>query len=131
MLNRLDDQTGKFLLRAGLGLLLLPHGIEKLLGGVLDVQRLLAAAGLPEPLGYGVFIGELVAPLMLIAGYHARWAALLVVINMLVAIALAHAAEVFAFDSDGIPVLELQYLFLLTALAVVFLGAGRWAFKGR
>jgi len=127
MLHRLDDQTGKFLLRVSLGLLLLPHGIAKLQGGVNDVQRMVVAAGLPEPLGYAVFVGELLAPLMLLVGYHVRWAGLLVVLNMLAAIAIVHSHELLAFSRQGTLVLELQYFFLMSAVVVMFVGPGRWA----
>lgn len=130
MLDRLDDHTGKCLLRVSLGLLLLPHGIEKLFGGVDRVLRLVNSAGLPEPLGYAVFIGELVAPLMLIIGYQVRWAALLVVVNMVLAIAIVHSGDLLAFSRQGTFVLELEYFFLLTATAVMFLGPGRWAIQG-
>jgi putative oxidoreductase len=131
MLRRLDDDIGKLILRLALGLLLLPHGIAKLITGTGGVQRMLANAGWPEFLAYGVFVGEIVAPVMLIVGFYARWGAVVVVINMVVAILLAHAHEIFHVKGFGGWSIELQAFFLLTALALVFTGPGILAINRR
>ena len=127
MLHALDDGVGKLILRLTLGLLMLPHGIGKLFSGVGGIQGMLAGAGLPEILAYGAYIGEVVAPLMLIFGVFARWGGLLIVINMIFALFLAHSHEIFLLDERGIIQLELQYFFLMTGLAVMFLGPGKLA----
>ncbi len=124
MLHALDDDVGKLILRLTLGLLMLPHGISKLFGGVGGVQGMLANAGLPELLAYGVYIGEVVAPIMLIIGFYARWGGLLIVINMIFAIYLAHSHEIFMLNAQGVLQLELQYFFLMTGLVVMFTGPG-------
>lgn len=125
-----SDDTGKLILRLALGLLILLHGIAKVRGGVGFVSSQLVAHGLPGVLAYLVYIGEILAPLLLIAGFYTRPAAWIVVINMLVAIWLAHAKELFAIGKNGGMALELQYLFLAAAIAVAFLGAGRFSAGG-
>ncbi len=127
MLENAD--LGKLLLRLTLGGLLLFHGIAKLLHGVGFIEGELAAHGLPTILAYGVFIGELIAPLMVILGYQTRIGALLIVFNMLVALVLVHTNQLLSLGSNGGWALELQGFFLFTAVAVVFLGPGRYKLK--
>ena len=57
------DDAGKLLLRLLLSILILFHGVSKLIGGVGFIGGMLAKAGLPAGLGYLVYIGEVVAPL--------------------------------------------------------------------
>ena len=83
-MNRTDD-LGKLVLRLTVGILILLHGIAKLSTGVGGIAGMLAGHGLPQQLAYGVYIGEIVAPVLLIVGFYTRPAAWIVVINMLVA----------------------------------------------
>lgn len=124
MLENAD--LGKLIVRLTLGGLLLFHGIAKLFHGVGFIESQLASHGLPTFLAYGVYIGELLAPLMIILGYQTRIGALIVVINMIVAIALVHTHELMALSQSGGWALELQGFFLFIALALVFLGPGRY-----
>ena len=107
------------------------HGVAKIMHpGSLDfISGMLTANSLPEVLKYGVYIGEVVAPLMVIVGYQARVGGLLIAINMLFALFLAHSGDFFSLTQHGGSAVELQMFYLLTAIAVVFLGSGKWAFK--
>lgn len=127
MLENAD--LGKLIIRLTLGGLLLFHGIAKLLNGVGFIEGELASHGLPTFLAYGVFVGELIAPLMVVLGYQTRIGALLIVFNMLVAIVLVHANELLALSRSGGWALELQAFFLFTAVAILFLGPGRYKLK--
>jgi putative oxidoreductase len=123
-----NENAGKLILRVVLGLLILLHGIHKLIGGVDWLEGMLANAGLPGFLRYGVYLGEVVGPALVIAGYYSRIGAWLIAVNMLFALGLAHAAELFAVNPEGGNlVLELQYLFMFTAIAVALIGPGRYA----
>lgn len=124
------EDTGKLVLRVVLGVLILLHGIAKLVSGPGFVMGLLAKYGLPSALGYGVYIGEVVAPLLLILGLYTRAAALVVVINMLAAIALVHMGQIAQINKQGGWELELQGMFLFSAVAVALLGAGRYSVGG-
>ena len=84
------DDAGKLLLRVSIGLLVLLHGIFKITHGVGFIGGMLDKAGLPGFLAYGVYLGEVVAPLMMMLGVGARAGAALVVVNMLVALGLVH-----------------------------------------
>ena len=124
-----NADAGKLILRLTLGILMLFHGMAKLSGGVGGIQGMLSGAGLPEFLAYGVFLGEVVGPLLVIAGYQLRVGAALIVVNMLFAIGLAHLNEILALNSHGGWKIELQAFFLLNAVALFFLGPGKYVVK--
>ncbi|MEM5277696.1 DoxX family protein [Cupriavidus taiwanensis] len=127
-----SQDLGKALLRIVLGVLILMHGIAKLTGdsGIGFVSKLVADVGLPAWVAYGVYIGEVVAPILLIIGLWSRLAALVVAINMLFAVALVHTKELAMLSKTGGWALELQGMFLGAALAVALLGAGRFSVGG-
>ncbi|CAN0602292.1 DoxX family protein [Marinobacter sp. M-5] len=127
MLDNAD--LGKLIIRLTLGGLMLFHGVAKLFHGVGFIEGQLASHGIPAFFAYGVFIGELLAPLMVVLGYQTRIGALLIAFNMLVAIALVHGHELMALGSNGGWALELQGFFLFTAIALMFLGPGRYKLK--
>lgn len=121
---------GRLILRLALGILVLLHGIAKIAGGPAGIVGLVEKAGLPGPLGYLVYLGEVLAPLLLIAGWWTRLAALVIAINMVVAVALVHQAELLIVTKNGGWALELQGMYFFSALALVFLGAGRFSLGG-
>jgi putative oxidoreductase len=124
------DDTGKLLLRAVLALLLLFHGMSKLMGGIGFITGTLEKAGLPGAFGYLVYIGEVVAPLLILIGVFTRPAALVVAVNMVVALLLVHTSQFFSLNETGGWALELQGMYLGAALAVALLGAGRYSVGG-
>ena len=129
--NRIGtDDAGKLLLRTTLAILLLFHGAAKIAGGVGFIAGMLAKAGLPAALGYLVYVGEVIAPLMILVGVFTRPAALVVAVNMVVAVVLVHTGELFSRNNTGGWALELQGMFLAGALAVALLGAGRYSMGG-
>ncbi|MDQ2820035.1 MAG: DoxX family protein [Pseudomonadota bacterium] len=124
------DDAGKLVLRAVLAAMLLFHGISKMHNGIGFVADMLAKAGLPAVIGYGVYIGEVVAPLFILVGLFTRGAALVVAINMIVAVLLAHTGQFFTLNDTGGWALELQGMYFFTALAIALLGAGRYSIGG-
>lgn len=122
--------TGRLLLRLTLGSLMLLHGVNKVTGGIDPILGAVAKAGLPPALGYGVYVGEVLAPLLLIVGAWTRAAAVLVALNMIVAVALVHAGQLTTLSPNGGWALELQGFYLATALAIALLGAGRYSAGG-
>lgn len=130
------DPTGsavdlaKLLLRVMLGVLILLHGISKIRGGPGFILDVVERAGLPEPFGYLVYVGEVLAPVLLIVGLWTRAAAFVVAINMVFAVLLVHAGDLLTITKTGGWALELQGLFLVVAVAVALLGAGRYSVGG-
>lgn len=127
----MSNDVGKLILRLALGVCILLHGIAKLTGGVSGIAGMLAGSGLPGFLAYGVYVGEVIAPLMVIAGFYSRIGAWIIVINMLFALGLAHMGEIMALNGQGGWAIELQAMFLFTAVAVALLGPGRYAVNAR
>ncbi|MBS0278290.1 MAG: DoxX family protein [Proteobacteria bacterium] len=125
------DDFGKLVLRLMLGGLLLFHGVNKILTGIDPIREMIGAHHLPEFLAYGVYAGEVVAPVLLILGLFARIGGALVVVNMIVAILLVHTGMLFGLDGMGGYALELQAFYLFSGLAVALLGAGRYAIGGQ
>lgn len=115
---------GKLLLRLSVGGLMLFHGVHKLIHGHEGVRGLLAKKGLPEWLAYGVPVGEVLAPLLIIAGLFARPAGLVVAFTMAMAMYLARGGSAFGRNSHGALNSELELLFLLGGIAIFFLGSG-------
>jgi putative oxidoreductase len=121
---------GRLILRLIVGVLILLHGVSKISGGVGFILDVVGKVGLPGALGYLVYIGEVVAPILLIVGLWTRAAAIVVVIDMVFAIALVHLGEFFTINRSGGWSLELQAMYLFGALAIAFLGAGRYSLGG-
>ena len=130
-LNSLDSGVGQLIVRLNVGGLMLFHGIAKLMHpGSLDfIAGMLNGYGLPSLLAYAVYIGEVVAPLMVIVGFRARIGGMLIAINMLFALGLAHSGDFFSLSEHGGWMVELQVFYLLSAMAVVFLGSGKLALQ--
>jgi putative oxidoreductase len=119
-LNKLFDhpRAGILLLRWSLAILMIFHGWAKVTGGVGGIEGMLVGKGLPGFLAYGVYIGELIAPLFLLAGLWVVPAALVIAINMAVAVGLAHSTHFMDITATGGWRLELQAFFFVTALVV-------------
>lgn len=127
----MSDDIGKLVLRLTLGILMLLHGIAKLRYGVGGIENMVVSQGLPAFFAYGVFVGEVIAPLLVIAGFYARIGGLIMAFNMVVAIALAHSSQLFSLSKTGGWELELQGFFLLTGLVVALIGPGKFAINRR
>ena len=125
------DDLGRLALRIALGLLILLHGISKLRNGLGPIEEMVVAHGLPSFVAYGVLVGEVVAPLMLLLGFHARIGGLLIAINMLFAFALVHMGQLAQLNDQGGWALELQGMYLASALALALIGPGRYAINQR
>jgi putative oxidoreductase len=127
----MGDDFGKLVLRLALGILILLHGIAKVKGGVGFLTPLVTGIGLPAWFSYGVYIGEIVAPIMVILGLFTRVGAFIIFVNMIFAIVLVHRPELLAMTKQGGWALELQGMFMFTALALMFLSPGRYAMTRR
>lgn len=127
----MNENTGKLILRLALGILILLHGIAKIKGGVGGLSGAVTAAGLPAFVTYGVYVGEVLAPILVLLGWYCRIGAVLIAINMLFAFSLVHGAELFTLGKSGGWALELQGMFLFTAIALALLGPGRFSLNDK
>ena len=130
----MKDDIGKLLIRIACGGLLLFHGSYKVFHEMESTVGMVEKAGLPGFLAYGSIVGEFIAPIFLILGFYSRIAALIIAFNMLMSILVAHRDIAFKVNDYWGWMIELNVFFLVAALAVFFLGAGRLSIskgKGR
>jgi len=126
-----SEDIAKFILRITVGLLMLFHGVAKLVNlQTLDfIKNQLEGIGMHPIIAYGVYVGEIVAPLLVILGIYSRFGGFLIFINMLFAIILVHASDLLSLTEHGGWRLELQAFFLIGSLIIVLIGSGRYAIK--
>lgn len=107
-------------LRIGVGLLMLTHGLDKL-------NTLMGSESItfPDPIGVGAtaslaltVFAELVCSVFLFLGFATRFAAIPLLITMLVAVFIIHAEDPFNK-------MELPLLYATIYLVMVFTGAGK------
>jgi len=122
-----NNDLGLLILRLTLGGLMLFHGVAKLINGISGIESMLSSKGLPSFFAYGVYVGEVLIPILLILGFRTRIAALIFAFNMLVAMFLAHAGDIFSLSKHGGWAVELIALFLFGAITLFFTGSGKYA----
>ncbi|HSM17568.1 MAG TPA: DoxX family protein [Gemmatimonadales bacterium] len=137
MLRRIletQEQTAPALLRLALGLVMFPHGAQKLLGwfggagpsATLDFFA--GSLGIPAFLGVLVIMTEFFGSIALILGAFSRLAALGIGIILATAAFLAHAPNGFFMNWYGSQAgegFEYHILGVTLALALVIMGSGR------
>ena len=121
-----NKDLGLLVLRISIGVMMLLHGIAKL-KGVSGIEGMLAGAGLPGFLAYGVYITEIVAPILMIIGYRMRLASVVYIFGVLFAMFLAHSSDIFTLNQHGGWGVELLGLYLFGAVALFFTGSGNMA----
>jgi putative oxidoreductase len=124
------EDLGKLVLRLMLGGLMLFHGVHKVLDGIPDIKQMVAMHGLPEVLANGVYLGEVLGPVLVILGLFSRIGGLLIAVNMIVAVLLAGMPHLLGLNPFGGYALELEALYLFGGVAVMLLGAGRFGIGG-
>jgi putative oxidoreductase len=120
------EDLGKLILRLTTAGLILFHGIHKAMFGMGYIGQALAAWHLPAFVAYGVFVGEIVAPVFIIFGAWTRIASLVVIFNMIMAILLEAHRNAFVIHRTGAWGLEAEAFFLLCALVIFLIGAGKY-----
>lgn len=123
------EDISKLILRFGVGYLMLFHGFTKLRSGIDSFEGMFFDAGIPSIFANGIYVGEVLAPLMLIIGFQVRLASLFVIITMIGAIYLVHLDDLFVITQHGAWAVETQIFYILAALAILFQGAGQYSME--
>ena len=124
--------AGKLILRVVPAVLMLGHGFHKVLHGIAGIRSTMLEAGLPGFVAPGVYLGEVVAPLLMVLGLGSRPAGLVFAVNMVVAILTSHTDQIFRLGKHGEYPLELQVLYMTAGIAVALLGPGPYSLsRGR
>lgn len=126
----MSDDFGKLIARLSVSVLLLFHGVHKLLNGIDPIKHLVTGHHLPAALAYGVYVGELAGPALVILGVFSRVGGAIIAFNMLVAIYLGEMSSLFALKPQGGYALETEIFYLIGGLCVVLSGAGRFSLMG-
>lgn len=119
--------TGLLIQRLTIGILMLFHGLNKAFHGLGGIKGMLADKGLPMILAYGVYIGEIIVPLLIIAGFRTRIASAIYGINMLFALFLVHTKNIFTLNATGGWGIEIIALYLFGAIVLFYTGGGKYA----
>ncbi len=138
MLNKFfqtDDDFAILIARIALGIVILPHGLQKLLGmfggmgfpGTIDffVQN-----GIPSIIAFLIIIGESFGAAGLIIGFLSRLCAFAISIIMLGAVLMVHAPNGFFMNWSGSQQgegFEYHLLALGLGLVVLIKGGGIWS----
>jgi len=131
-----DDGLAGFILRVTLGLVMFPHGAQKLLGwfggfgfdGTMGffTQKM----GLPWIIAFLIIIGESFGSLGLLAGFLTRFAAASLAVIMLGAFTMVHLPHGFFMNWGGQQQgegYEYHLLVIGIAAALLITGGGRWS----
>ncbi|WMN89587.1 DoxX family protein [Vibrio parahaemolyticus] len=124
-----NPDLGKLVLRVSFAFLFLLHGIHKVTGGTEFIQGLLVDHGLPAFVAYGVYLGEVAAPILMIIGLYTRLASVVVAGTCLMVIYLLNMGDLFALNKFGAWAVEGIGVYLFASIAIMFLGSGKYALK--
>ncbi|MEJ2415086.1 MAG: DoxX family protein [Sulfurimonas sp.] len=125
-----NPDLAKLLLRLSLGILILFHGIHKVIHGIGGIKSMMDATIFPSFFAYGVYVGELIAPIFIILGLYARVAAGVLAFNMFVAIYLAYGFSLSLSKHGGIT-WELPFVYFVMSILVVLLGSGKYSVNSK
>lgn len=126
--NRLSNKDlAALLLRITLGGLLLFHGWHKVHSGINFILNTLAEHGVPAFVGYGVYLGEVVAPILIILGILCRPSALTIIGTMIVAWWLVDVDNTLALSETGAWAIEDLVFYVMLSVILLFLGSGKYS----
>lgn len=129
------DDNGIFVARVVLALVMLPHGLQKLLGlfggnGFSATITYFTSSGIPVVLAFLVIMAESLGALALLAGFFGRFMSFGITMNMLGAIFLVHLPNGFFMNWFGTQKGE-GFEYHLLALGLAFLvmidGSGKFS----
>lgn len=139
MLNRIfsTDQSdwGALIARVFLGVVILPHGLQKLLGmfggyGFSATVEYFSSTGIPSLIGVLIVLAESFGALFLILGILSRISAAGIALIMIGAILMVHLQFGFFmnwFGTQSGEGFEYHLLALGLSLVVLIKGGGKWA----
>jgi putative oxidoreductase len=134
-----DKGLSGTILRVLLGIVIFPHGAQKLLGWFggggfnATMRGLESSFHIPTIFALLAILAESVGAVALIAGFFTRVAALAISVNMVVAVALVHWKVGFFMNWGGTAKgegFEYHILGMAIGVALMIMGGGRWSVDG-
>lgn len=121
------QHVGLLLLRVSIAFTMLIYGISKFISGIDFISDLIAQYGLPSFLGYGVFVGEIIAPVLIIIGYRTKLAGLVFAINCFVAVIMVQIPNLLKLNEFGGWEIGPLFIYITFGIALFFTGAGKYS----
>jgi len=121
------QHIGILLLRVSIASTMLIYGISKLVYGIDFISGLIAQYGLPPFLSYGVYVGEIMAPILIIMGYRTKLAGLVFAINCFVATLMVQLPNLFKLNEFGGWEIGPLFIYTLFGIALFLIGAGKYS----
>ncbi len=113
-----------FVLRLVLGVIMIAHGSGKVFGGLSHHVQMVSGLGLPGWLAYFSAAAEFFGGILVIAGFLTRFAALAILVDMVVAIWKVHWKNGLMGDHGY----QFPLAVAAIAFALIFFGAGPISF---
>lgn len=130
-----EDDIGPMIARLALGIMIFPHGAQKLLGwfggdGFARTVEMFTGMEMPAAVVYLLIVGEFFGGLGLIFGFIGRFCAASIGMIMLGAVGMVHFQNGFFMNWMGNQAgegFEFHVLAIGLALIVVIKGSGKWS----
>jgi len=122
--NDFSFNLATFLLRLGMGLLMIPHGYDKLVHFMQYKKDFLNFLGLGPVISLGLVVfSEFFCSVFLIMGLFTRIVASVLMIEMIVVVFNKHQGQIFGEGEHGM-------LYLTAYLCIILLGPGKASLDG-
>ncbi len=122
--NDFSFNLATFLIRAGMGLLMIPHGYDKLIHFAQYKKDFMNFLGMGSTISLALVVfAEFFCSVFLIMGLFTRIVAAILLIEMIVVVFKAHQGQVFGDGEHGM-------LYLTAYLSIILLGPGKASLDG-
>lgn len=119
------QHIGILIVRVSIAFTMLIYGISKLRFGIDYISDKIAQYGLPSFLGYGVYVGEIIAPVLIIIGYRTKLAGLIFATNCFVATLMVQLPNLLKLNDFGGWKMGSLFIYTLFGIALFFTGGGK------
>jgi putative oxidoreductase len=128
-----DEEVTSLILRLILGVVFVPHGMQKILGFAGTMDFFTVKLGIPAIFAFLAIMAEFLGSWGLITGLLTRVAAFGITVNMIVAVYLLHWQHGFFmnwFGNQKGEGFEYHLLVIAIGIALMIRGGGKWSLDG-
>jgi putative oxidoreductase len=128
-----DEEVTSLILRLILGVVFVPHGMQKILGFAGTMDFFTVNLGIPVIFAFLAIMAEFLGSWGLITGLLTRVAAFGITVNMIVAVYLLHWQHGFFmnwFGNQKGEGFEYHLLVIAIGIALMIRGGGKWSLDG-